>query len=139
VERIFLHTWRTGELLPTSVEDWYGVADPNTGAPHPTASAYANVLQSSVDRAPGAVLPLCDDQPPKVEIEKVVSERGKVTIRFSADEQAKFRCKLGKRKWRKCRSPVRYPATTGSQVFRVEARDAAGNASTKRKKIRARR
>jgi hypothetical protein len=135
IDRIFLHTWRTAEIAPANVEDWYGVADPDTGAPRATATAYANALHAATGRPPGGLEPVCDDEPPAVEIQKVATGRGKVTIRFSANEQASFRCKLGNRRWRKCRSPVRYPKGARG-IFRVQARDRAGNQSVDHRKIR---
>ena len=34
------HTWITLETDPASIEDWYGIADPESGEPYPTAQAY---------------------------------------------------------------------------------------------------
>ena len=34
------HTWITRELNPASIEDYYGIADPETAEPYPTAGAY---------------------------------------------------------------------------------------------------
>jgi hypothetical protein len=34
------HTWISPELDPTTAEDWYGIADPATADPYPTATAY---------------------------------------------------------------------------------------------------
>jgi hypothetical protein len=40
IESFAPHTWVTVEQNPASLEDWYGIADPGTGEPYPTATAY---------------------------------------------------------------------------------------------------
>lgn len=34
------HTWITREQSPLDLEDWYGIADPETGEPYPSGQAY---------------------------------------------------------------------------------------------------
>ena len=41
VEELALHTWASPELSPANTEHWFGVADPVTAEPYPTALAYA--------------------------------------------------------------------------------------------------
>ncbi len=53
--------------------------------------------------------------------------RRRVVFRFSADEQAKFVCRLDRRKPAPCASPRAYMVGVGAHVFRVTATDAAGN------------
>ena len=64
VESFAPHTWVTGELQPTNLEDWYGIADPQTGEPYPTAQAYIDRVLLYEGRGesapePGRVLPIC--------------------------------------------------------------------------------
>jgi hypothetical protein len=54
IERMFLHTWRTAELVPIDREDWFGVADPDTAAPYPTARSYAAELGLATGAGPTA-------------------------------------------------------------------------------------
>ena len=42
IESFAPHTWLTNELQPTNLEDWYGIADPQTGQPYPTGQAYTD-------------------------------------------------------------------------------------------------
>jgi hypothetical protein len=42
VEALALHTWRSAEIEPANAGDWYGVADPASAEPYPTALAYAS-------------------------------------------------------------------------------------------------
>jgi hypothetical protein len=41
VEALALHTWNTPEINSVDAEHWFGVADPATAEPYPTALAYA--------------------------------------------------------------------------------------------------
>jgi hypothetical protein len=52
-----------------------------------------------------------------------------VKLYFSASERrAGFRCKLDRHRWESCSSPVRLTALrVGRHVFRIAARDMAGN------------
>lgn len=38
------HTWVTPELIPTDPEDWFGIADPMTAEPYPSALAYRDAV-----------------------------------------------------------------------------------------------
>ena len=44
VESLAPHTWITAELDPGNAEDWFGLADPVTGVPYPSAGAYASAI-----------------------------------------------------------------------------------------------
>ena len=69
----------------------------------------------------------------------------KATFRFASGERgSKFSCKLDKRKYKPCTSPKTYKKLKpGKHVFRVKARDRAGNVdktpTVKRFKIERRR
>ena len=56
------HTWITRELNPASIEDFYGMADPTTGEPYPTAQAYLD--QALLFEGRGA-------EPPPTEVEPI--------------------------------------------------------------------
>jgi hypothetical protein len=47
-----LHTWITPETGPADPESWYGIADPLTGEPYPTAHAYGERIGEIVGREP---------------------------------------------------------------------------------------
>jgi hypothetical protein len=42
VSAVLPHTWWTAQSDPNNPEDWFGIADPQTGAPSASATAYAN-------------------------------------------------------------------------------------------------
>jgi arylsulfatase A-like enzyme len=48
-------------------------------------------------------------------------------FRFTANEKARFRCRLDHRHWHRCSSPKRVRLAVGRHKFRVAAIDAAGN------------
>jgi len=50
-----------------------------------------------------------------------------VVFRFAANERSRFECKLDRRPYRRCHSPMRTRLRPGRHVFRVFAIDAAGN------------
>jgi polysaccharide biosynthesis protein PslG len=41
------HTWVTPELDPQNPEDWFGLADPLSGEPYPSAVAYASAVEAT--------------------------------------------------------------------------------------------
>ncbi len=44
VNGVALFAWTSRERDPADPEDWYGIADPATGEPYPTAEAYASAV-----------------------------------------------------------------------------------------------
>jgi hypothetical protein len=50
-----------------------------------------------------------------------------VAFRFAANERSRFECKLDRRPYRRCRSPLRARLRRGRHAFRVFAIDAAGH------------
>jgi hypothetical protein len=49
------HTWITAETDPANPEDWYGIADPETGEPYPSGVAYIEqvlLFEGRADEAP---------------------------------------------------------------------------------------
>jgi hypothetical protein len=54
---IAAHTWVTLEQRQNYSEDWYGMADPITGQPYPSATAYGAELKALEDGKPVAVPP----------------------------------------------------------------------------------
>jgi hypothetical protein len=140
IARIFLHTWRTPEISPTNPEDWYGVANPITAEPYPTALAYRAALEAARSApATAKTAWVCDDEAPDVRIDRLRRRARRVSVRFSADEPAAFRCRLGHRRWRRCRSPASYAVDPGRHVFRVRATDAAGNRAGAKRRFKVRR
>ncbi len=47
------HTWVTPELDPADAEDWFGISEPETGEPYPSALAYREAV-AAADPAPSA-------------------------------------------------------------------------------------
>lgn len=47
VESFAPHTWTTPEADPADQEDWFGIADPATAAPYPTALAFAEEVDAT--------------------------------------------------------------------------------------------
>ena len=45
VSGIMAHTWVSPEQNPQDPEDWYGIADPNSAQPYPSALAYTHGVQ----------------------------------------------------------------------------------------------
>lgn len=73
-----------------------------------------------------------DSRPPKT---RIVSGPARVgyehlaKFRFASSEtQSTFRCKLDKKRWRKCRSPYMLTVKPGKHLFKVRAIDRFGNA-----------
>lgn len=56
------HTWVTPEQSPHNPEDWYGMADPITGKPHPSAIAYGNQVKALQAGDPVVATPAVCDQ-----------------------------------------------------------------------------
>jgi hypothetical protein len=52
VGSILPHTWISPQQSTKNPEDWYGIADPSTGAPYDSARRYSNVLQLMEGRLP---------------------------------------------------------------------------------------
>lgn len=73
-----------------------------------------------------------DRRPPRTRIRSGPPKRTtarKATFRFRSSERGStFQCRLDRRRWRSCRSPKTYRRLkVGRHVFRVRARDRAGN------------
>lgn len=74
----------------------------------------------------------CDTDAPQTKIKKRPKNRSdddSPTFKFKSDEPGStFRCKLDKKKFKKCRSPKTYHGLdAGSHSFKVKSTDAAGN------------
>lgn len=77
-------------------------------------------------------LPLGDRDPPQTSITRGPPRRSRrrtPTFRFRADEpDSTFECRLDRGRWRRCSAPQRYrKVSLGRHVFRVRAKDPAGN------------
>jgi hypothetical protein len=53
------HTWVTEQRNPTAIVDWYGLANPVTGQPYPSALAYGRAVKSLEDGGAGRTLEAC--------------------------------------------------------------------------------
>ena len=87
-----------------------------------------------VNPTPAPAPPAPDIKKPKVTIKKAPKARSKATtakFKFVSNEAgSKFKCKLDKKAFAKCRSPKTYKKLKpGKHVFKVKATDAAGNVS----------
>lgn len=58
---------------------------------------------------------------------KTKRKRAKVRFRFRADEPATFQCRLDRKRWKDCTSPLKLRLRKGLHTFRVRAVDSAGN------------
>ena len=87
--------------------------------PGPTAVAAAHRDPAPTSRRPGRGSARRRSTPAK----------RKATFRFASGEKgSKFLCKLDKKKYKPCTSPKTYKKLKpGKHVFRVKARDRAGN------------
>jgi hypothetical protein len=45
ISQIAPYTWATAEQNPNTAEDWFGIVNPLTAAPYPSARAYSNVAR----------------------------------------------------------------------------------------------
>ena len=100
--------------------------------PTPTVTAGpAPVATPTVTPSPLPAGPAPDVTPPETSIlsRKINQARRKVKFRFASSEPGStFACKLERRRFRPCASPKRYRKLERRRhVFRVKARDAAGN------------
>jgi pimeloyl-ACP methyl ester carboxylesterase len=75
-----------------------------------------------------------DTQAPKTRLTKAPRKklatkkrRAKIKFAFKANEPAKFKCKLDKKPWKRCRSPHKVKVRRGKHRFAVRAIDRAGN------------
>ena len=69
-----------------------------------------------------------DTDPPETEIDKVKVKGSKIKLKFSADEEATFECKLDKGAYKSCKSPKKYKKLDdGKHKVKVRATDLAGN------------
>jgi hypothetical protein len=92
-----------------------------TVTPGPTAVPTPTVTPSPIPR---------DVTPPQTQLGRAQINRGrrKVTFRFTSEKGAQFLCKLDRRSSKLCDSPKTYKKLRrGRHVFRVRARDRAGN------------
>jgi hypothetical protein len=73
-----------------------------------------------------------DRTPPRTRIVSGPARTGfdrHAEFRFSSSEgQSSFRCKLDKKRWKKCRSPYKLTVKPGKHLFKVRAIDRFGNA-----------
>ncbi len=74
---------------------------------------------------------MIDRRPPNTSIPRAVINQNRRTATFnfaSTERRSKFSCKLDKKKFKPCKSPKTYKQLKpGKHVFRVKARDRAGN------------
>ena len=67
VDGILPHTWTSPEESTDNPEDWYGIADPTTARPYPSALAYSESAKSMrgelATEAPTTTLMACPGMP----------------------------------------------------------------------------
>ena len=100
--------------------------------PTPTVTPGPSAVPTpTVTPSPSPTPPPPDVTPPKTRLRaaQVNSAKRKATFRFGSGEKgSKFLCKLDKKKYKRCTSPKTYKKLKpGKHVFRVKARDRAGN------------
>jgi hypothetical protein len=102
---------------------------------HDLATDFALVPRAPTSNATAPVekeCPPADTNPPQTKIKKRPKNRsgdGTPTYKFKSDESGStFKCKLDRKKFRKCKSPKTYrKVKDGNHRFTVKAIDAAGN------------
>jgi Ca2+-binding RTX toxin-like protein len=92
--------------------------------PPPTATPPPSVPKPKPDRTPPRTKLL--RRPAKL-VRVLPNRAAPVVFRFAANERSRFECKLDRRPYRRCHSPVRARLRPGRHTFRVFAIDAAGN------------
>jgi hypothetical protein len=111
----------SGTTYRIAVDGWS-----DGGASYPSMGAV--VLQLELGPA---IPPTPDLTPPNTTIgsAKINKKRRQATFRFFSTEQgSSFRCRLDKKSFKACRSPITYKRLKpGKHTFQVKARDAFGN------------
>ena len=100
------------------------VPPPTTSPPPATTSPPPPVENAKPDRTPPRTRLL--RRPAKL-IRVRPHRVARVVFRFAANERSRFECKLDRRPYRRCHSPLRTHLRPGRHTFRVFAVDAAGN------------
>jgi len=116
----------TGAVHLSVVAVWMGIVDYTDLAPDPPASSYTYTIGAGSPPVAG------DTTPPTTRITRGPSglrSLHRATFRFASNEKGStFMCRLDRRPWRSCSSPKTYRGLKkGRHVFRVYARDKAGN------------
>ena len=137
VAGVAIQAWNTAEADASNGEDWFGIADPQTGAPYPTAVAYAGEIATAEGRGttapPTATAYLCS---PETFIDswptRPTSNPSPSFSFHSSKAGSDFECSLdqGTPDFAPCpggslQPPA--PLADGSWTLRVRAVDAAGN------------
>jgi Ca2+-binding RTX toxin-like protein len=137
-----------GEGEDRAVVDLAAVGDPAPLGCERVREGSANEFETEIEQpvpAPVTVPPPTTSPPPLVKKPDRTAPRTKllrhppnlvrvrphrtapVAFRFAATERSRFECKLDRRPYRRCHSPVRSRLRPGRHTFRVFAIDAAGN------------
>jgi hypothetical protein len=115
----------TGLVRLSLVAVWNGIVDYTDFAPGDPDNTYAYTMDSGTPVPP-------DTTAPTTRITSGPSGKRtlhRATFRFASNEKGStFMCRLDSRPWRSCSSPKTYRGLTkGRHVFRVYAKDKAGN------------
>jgi hypothetical protein len=99
--------------------------------PTPTVTPGPSAVPTPTVTPSPAATPAPDTTAPRTLLRKATINQAKrkATFRFGSGEAgSKFQCKLDNKKFKPCTSPKTYKQLKrGKHVFRVKARDAAGN------------
>ena len=150
------HNWLTAQQDPSDPEDWYGLADPVTGLPLPSAAAYAEQVARYEGGAPppqaAERLDVCPDDPstgtppagedtppagpgrPKLELLSAPRHRTRdrtPTVRFETRNAAGAEYSLHRGRWLAADSPLTLRRLrSGRHALRLRAIAADGEASS---------
>jgi hypothetical protein len=127
-------TWRSGSVVTQSVAADGGISAPRIA----TAPDHVGVVVWNAGFKDIRVAAVGPDAPitPQTKITKgpgkklkTTKARIKVTFKFGSDEAgSSFDCKLDKKPFKPCSSPLKYKVKPGKHTFSVRATDDAGNA-----------
>jgi hypothetical protein len=138
VTQIFPHSWITPRINGTNPEDWFGMAEPLTGAPMPTGIAYAEAIESyrSGSASEQPTLDVCSPDPavpgaPALTA-KPANPSTSASARFEYSESAAstWRCRLDQQGWEPCPAAGKDVSGLGdgTHTFAVQAVNSLGEA-----------
>ena len=120
----------TGNPDPGSTFEWRGVCEGEGSQCTLNGSGDANVsaMFSSSGPPPDTEAPLTTITKAPAKVVKTSGSKAKVKFRFAASESGStFECRLDKKAFKKCSSPLKLSAKLGKHLFEVRAADQAGN------------
>jgi hypothetical protein len=134
---IYPHSWITPRLDPANPEHWFGLADPQTGAPLAAGVAYAGVVDSyehgSASQQPTLDVCAGDTAGPEVNLSRSNRHARPVTFVVDATDPGgvvKMQYRLDDGDWRPTKGTIRIKRSGNAKhTLRARAFDSSGNVS----------